>query len=151
MKKYLLIALLTPTLCLGENLFRNSDMDIGAAWSGDRRFEKVDDNQAMVMEAKKGRTVSCYQDAATRGQKDLILKFRYRTQDYIGRGLQLRGSRQNDSSTFRTISLKADDQWHDFEWQFSEIRGSSKIRFSFELLEGAGKVFLDDVTLEPKP
>ncbi len=150
MKKYLLIALLIPTLCLAENLFRNSDMETGSGWSGDRRFEKVDENRVMVMEARKGRTVTCYQDVATRDQKDLILKFRYRTKDYSGRGLQLRGLRQNDSSTFRNINLKADDQWHDFEWQFSEIRGSSKIRFSFELLEGEGKVFLDDVALEPK-
>ncbi|MBA2436246.1 MAG: hypothetical protein H0V54_14410 [Chthoniobacterales bacterium] len=151
MKKYLLIVVLIPTLGLAENLFRNSDMETGAAWSGDRRIETVDENKVMVMEAKKSRTVSCHQDAATRGQKDLILKFRYRTKDYHGRGLQLRGARQNDSSTFRTINLKADDQWHDFEWPFSEIRGSSKIRFSFELLEGEGKVFLDDIVLEPKP
>ena len=91
MKKYLLITLLVPTLCLAENLFRNSDMDIAGRLVRGSQVRKVDDNQAMVMEAKKGRTITCYQDVATRGQKDLILKFRYRTKDYNGRGLQLRG------------------------------------------------------------
>ena len=140
LKTTLLVLLLIPTLGSAENLFRNSAMDTAATWAGDRNFETVEGNRVMSLKAKKNKSVMFYQEAETRDQKDLVIKFRYQTADYKGRGLQIRGTRQNGSSTFRTIALKTDGQWVEYKWEFSELRGSGQIRFSFELMDGTGTV-----------
>lgn len=146
----LLLALVVPGLCAAENLFTNSTMDTTGAWRGDRRFDKVEGNAVISLEAKKDKSVSFSQDANTAKARDLVLKLRYQTSDYAGRGLEFRGLRTDDSSTFHKRQLVADGKWHDLSWTFSEVRGSSRIIFSIELLEGAGKVLFDDVTVEPK-
>ena len=146
----LLLGLLIPALCVAENLFTNSNMDTTGGWKGDRRFEKVEDNAVISLEAKKNKTSSFSQDVNTAKALGLVLKFRYRTADYAGRGLQLRASRTDGSSTFHDQKLVADDKWHDASWNFSEVRGSNRINFSIELLEGTGKVLFDDVTVEAK-
>jgi hypothetical protein len=151
MKRLLLfLGLLVPGLCLAENLFNNSAMDTTGAWRGDRRFEKVEGNAVISLEAKKNKTVSFAQDVNTARTTDLVLKLRYQTTDYTGRGVQLRATRMDDSSTFHNRQLVADGKWHDLSWNFSEVRGSNRITFSVELLEGTGKVLFDDVTVEPK-
>ena len=146
----LFLALLLPCLCLAENLFTNSSMDTTGSWRGDRRFENVEGNAVLSLEAKKNKPVYFSQDVNTRKATDVVLKFRYQTSDYSGRGLQVRGLRQDDSSTFNNRQLKADGKWHDMTWNFTEIRGSQRMTFSVELLEGTGKVLFDDVTLETK-
>lgn len=146
----LFLVLLVPCLCLAENLFTNSSMDTTGAWRGDRRFETVDGNAVLTLEAKKNKTVSFSQDVTTRKVTDVVLKFRYQTSDYSGRGLQLRATRQDDSSTHNNRQLKADGKWHEMTWTFSEVRGSNRLTFSIELLEGTGKVLFDDVTVEEK-
>ncbi|MCA1659462.1 MAG: hypothetical protein LC642_02815 [Verrucomicrobiaceae bacterium] len=148
--RILLFALLVPVIVFAENLFTNSSMDTTGGWQGDRRFETIEDNKVAVLEAKKNRTVSFSQDVDTRNATDLVLKLRYKTADYAGRGLQLRGSRPGSGSTISTRQLKADDQWHDMTWAFSEVRKSNRVKFEIELLEGTGKVFFDDVTVEAK-
>ena len=149
-RSVLLLGLLLPGLCLAENLVTNSNMETTGGWRGDRRFEKVEDNAVISMEAKKNKTVSFSQDVNTAKALGLVLKFRYRTADYAGRGLQLRGSRNDGGSTLHNRTLVADDKWHDVSWNFSEVRGSNRINFSIELLEGTGKVLFDDVTVEAK-
>ena len=144
------VALLVPGLCLAENLLTNSSMDTTGAWRGDRRFESVEGNAVISLEAKKNKPVSFSQDVTTRKITDVVLKFRYQTSDYAGRGLQLRATRQDDSSTHNNRQLKADGKWHEMTWNFSEIRGSQRLTFSIELLEGTGKVLFDDVTVEAK-
>jgi hypothetical protein len=149
--RVLLLALLVTSVAYAENLFTNSSMDTTGGWHGDRRFETVEDNKVATLEAKKNRTVSFSQDVDARNANDLILKFRYRTSDYVGRGLQLRGTRQGrGGSTLTTRPLKADGQWHDMSWNFSEVRDANRITFMLELLEGTGKVWFDDVTVEAK-
>ncbi len=150
MKHTTLILLLIPTLGLAENLVRNGTMDTASTWAGDRDFETVDGNRVMSLKAKKNKSIMFYQDVPTRDVKDLVWKFRYQTADYKGRGLQIRGKRQDGGSTFRTITLKTDGQWNDITWPFSELRGSGEVRFSFELLDGTGTVLIDDVTIEQK-
>ncbi len=149
-RSLLLLGVLIPAVCLAESLFTNSNMDTTGGWRGDRRFEKVEDNAVVSMEAKKNKTVSFSQDVNTAKTPDLVIKLRYQTSDYAGRGLQLRALRNDGSSTFHNRPLVADGKWHDMTWNFSEVRGSNRITFSVELLEGTGKVLFDDVTVEPK-
>ncbi|MCB1091984.1 MAG: hypothetical protein KDL87_10660, partial [Verrucomicrobiae bacterium] len=120
------------------------------AWKGDRKFEEFENNRALVIEAKKNRSVMVSQETNTRELADLTVKFRYRSADYKGRGLQFRGTRTDDSSTFRTLDVKADGQWHDYSTTFTAVRGSKEVTFSFELLEGEGTVYIDDVVIEGK-
>jgi hypothetical protein len=148
MKPFILLLLAFPCFSQAENLAKDSTMDTSTGWSGDRKFETVDDNRVLSLEADKKKTVMVYQDLKTRDLADLYISFRYQSKDYAGRGLQLRGKRQDGSHTFRTIDVKADGQWNEVKWRFSEIRGSNELRFSLEILEGEGIVLIDDVVIE---
>lgn len=149
MQKVFVLLAFTPALCFAQNAFQNSSMDNASGWSGDRKFVTVDDNRVISLEAKKNKTLRFYQGADTSDTKDVVLKFRYQTTDYQGRGLQLRGKRPDGSSTFRNIELKTDGQWNEYAWDFSEVNGSRRMEFSLELLEGSGTVLIDDVMLVP--
>lgn len=139
-----------PVAAIAENLFRNSDMNGSGGWKGDRKYETIDDNRVISLTADKKNTVSFSQEVNSKDTTDLVLKFRYKTADYSGRGLELRGKREDRSYTFRNATLKADDTWHNYTWVFTQVRGSKTILFSIELLEGQGKVIFDDITVEPK-
>lgn len=147
----IIVAVLAAPLLHAENLFRNSEMDSTAAWRGDKTFTELDLNRVAVLKANPRREVLLYQTAKTRNLKDVVLKFRYKSTDYQGRGLQLRGERADGSSTFVNMDLKADGQWHDKTWRFSEVRGSPSINFIFKLMEGSGTVYFDDILLEASP
>lgn len=150
MKRLLFITILAPTLCLAENLVKDGSMDSPAGWSGDRKFETVDDNRVLVMEAKSNRIMKVSTEVNTRNVKDLVVTFRYRSSDYDGRGFQLRGTRPGGGSTYRNLDVKADGEWHEYTWNFSEVRDSKSIDFSFSLLEGTGTVMIDDVVIKEK-
>jgi len=157
------LALMVPLSA--ENLFDNSKMDTAGGWKGTKKFVKeespaaedqntneaeVKENRVLVVSAKKRDWVEFSQEVASKGIKDLVLKFRYRTNDYAGRGLELRGYRQDRSSTFKNYTLVADGQWHEIEWKFTQVGNSNKIDFSFFILEGEGDVSFDDITVEPR-
>jgi hypothetical protein len=148
MKALVLLILILPLGVYAENLAKDSTMDTTTGWSGDRKFETVEDNRVLVLEAEKKKTVVISQEIKTRDISDLYITLRYRTKDYKGRGLQFRGKRQDGSSTFRTHELKADGTWHELKWRFSEIRGTNELRFSIELLQGQGTVLIDDVVVD---
>lgn len=148
MRKQILLILMMPLFASAENLAKDSSMDTSTGWSGDRKFKVVEDNRVLEMEADKKKTVFVHQDLRTREITDLYIKFRYRSSDYKGRGLQMRGKRDTGSSTFRTITITANGKWNEVEWRFSEIRGSNELRLSLELLQGEGTVMIDDVVVE---
>ncbi|HRQ90909.1 MAG TPA: hypothetical protein PLA50_19120 [Bacteroidia bacterium] len=150
MRRLLFITLLAPACCLADNLVKDGSMDSPAGWSGDRKFETVDDNRVMLLEAKKNRIMEVSTEVSTRNVKDLVVTFRYRSSDYVGRGFQLRGTRPGGGFTYNTFDLKVDGEWHERTWRFSEIRDSKSINFSFSLLEGTGTVMIDDVVIKEK-
>ncbi len=141
---------LLPSGVFADNLFSNSDMATTGAWRGSRTFTELEDEKVIVVKANPRRGEAFTQDAVTRGVKDVIIKFRYLTEDYEGRGLQLRGTRPDGSSTYRNISVVSDGKWQTASWDFSEIQNANKITFSFSILEGNGSIYFDDVTLTPK-
>lgn len=151
-----------------KNLFDNSTMDTTGGWRGDKKFVREDDNEkapkkpakeepdakekanrCLLLTAKLRGQVSFNQEVATKGMTDLTVKFRYRTKDYIGRGLMLRGKRADGGSTFTDRPLVKDGEWHEMTWDFTQVNGSNKIDFSFMALEGTGEIYFDDITLEP--
>ncbi len=85
MKHALLMLALMPTLCLAENLFKNSSMDTASTWAGDRNFETVEGNRVMSLKAKKNKDVIFSQEIDARDQKALAVRFRYQSIDYKGR------------------------------------------------------------------
>ena len=151
-----------------ENLFDNSTMDTAGGWKGSKKFvveekdpaktgaadggekkkEKEKENRVLAVDAKKRERVSFSQKVSLRGLTDLTLKFRYRTKDYNGRGLELRGKRQDGSFTFNTRDFQADGEWHQVEWSYTQVNGSNSIEFEIVVLEGEGEIFFDDVTVE---
>lgn len=160
-----ILAMMSP-LC-AENLFDNSTMDTTGGWKGDKKFVKEGDdekapkkpakeeaadkekpNRVLQLTAKLKDQVSFNQEVPTKGLTDLLVKFRYRSKDYIGRGLMLRGKRASGDSTFTDRPLVADGEWHEMTWDFSQVDGSNKIDFVFMVLEGTGDVFFDDITVE---
>ncbi len=151
-----------------ENLFANTTMDTTGGWKGDKKFvNEGDDNKAakkpakdeaadkdkanrcLLLTAKLREQVSFSQEVATKGVTDLVLKFRYRTKDYVGRGFMLRGKRTDGGSTFTDRTLVKDGEWHEMTWDFSQVQGSNKVDFVFMALEGTGDIYLDDITVEP--
>jgi len=152
------LCLLAATLPLcGENLFENSDMDTAGGWKGSKRIVKDEKapeekdakpNRILVITAKLRDPVSFSQEADTKGIQDLVLKFRYRTKDYVGRGYQIRGVRQGGGSTFTDLKFVADGQWHEVTWDYTQVQGSKKIDFQFSVLEGTGDVCFDDIVVE---
>jgi len=150
MKPLLLALLLVPTLCSADNLFKNANMDSTGGWTGDKKFVTEDKNRYLALEANKNKTVSFSQVVTTRDAKDLIIKLRYRTKDYAGRGFIVRGTRGDGGSTYNSHNLVADGQWHDITWDFSSVRGSNKLDISFELMDGTGTVFFDDASADVK-
>lgn len=148
---FLLLISALPALGWAENLFENSSMDTTSTWKGDRDYEEEEGgNRVLVLEASPRKEVNFSQDVDTRDLTDLVLKFRYKSENYEGRGYELRGIREGGGSTFRARKLIADGKWHDVKWDFSSIRDSHEIIFKISLLEGEGEVYFDDVTVEAK-
>lgn len=149
MKSLICAALLCPSLLFAENLFQNGDMEKSIGWKGDKSYTKLGDVTVLELKASPRKIVSFFQDAKTRDLKDVEVAFKYMTKDYKGRGLQLRGERPGGGGTFRNETLVTDGAWHEVKWRFSEIRDNRSILFHFNLLEGEGTVYFDDVTLTP--
>ncbi|NQX00025.1 hypothetical protein HQ447_05140 [bacterium] len=136
-----------------ENLFSNGTMDTAGGWKGDGKMikdEVVKDppNRFLQLSAKKSGPVSFHQEVDTKGIFSVALKFRYMTKDYKGPGLEMRGIRMDRSSTFTNRVLKADGEWHEMTWVFTQVGGGKKVDFSFILLQGEGDVLFDDVSAE---
>ncbi len=157
---FCLMALVSP-LC-AENLFSNGNMNTAGGWKGDGKIVKDEPakgeaakaadaevaNRFMVLSAKKNGPVSFRQEVDTKDLITVNLKFRYKTKDYKGPGLELRGTRPDGSSTYTNRDLKADGEWHEMSWNFTQVAGSKKIDFSVILIQGEGEVAFDDVTAE---
>ena len=156
--KFPLICLLVVMLPLcAENLFENSNMDTAGGWKGDRKILKDDkpseekdakSNRLLVVTAKLRGPVSFSQEVVTKDIPDLVVKFRYRTKDYVGRGYEILGRRQGGGSTFVDKKFIADGQWHGVVWAYTQVQGSKKIDFQFSVLEGTGDVCFDDIVVE---
>lgn len=150
MKRILLTAILLPSLCFADNLFKNGGMDTSSGWKGDRKFVPLDDSRVILLKADKRKPTSFYQSVDTKDIKDLTVKYRYKSFNYKGRGMQIRGTRGDGGSTFNTFDVEADGKWHEKTWRFSEVRDHRQIKFSFILLEGEGEVFFDDISVDIK-
>ena len=144
------LALLAPLRA--DNLFSNGTMDTAGGWRGTKKMveepENGKPNRYLMLSAKKSDPVSFSQEIDTKDVFGVTVKFRYRTKDYNGLGLELRGIRANDGFTFTNRQLKADGQWHEMTWVFSQVTGSRKTNFSFILLQGVGDVHFDDFSAE---
>lgn len=162
LKEICVVAVLALTAS-AENLFDNSTMDTTGGWKGSKKFAKEEtakpqdqvakktdtkENRIIIVSAKKREVVSFSQEVSSKGLTDVVVTFRYRTKDYSGRGLEVRGTRQDRSSTYSSYQIVADGQWHEVRWKFDQIRNSNKMDFSFILLEGEGDLHFDDITVE---
>ncbi|MDR1145561.1 MAG: hypothetical protein LBK71_05430 [Verrucomicrobiales bacterium] len=136
----------TENPAMAGNLFRNGDMSNGTmGWQGDRTFATDDDNRVLVVKAKKNSEQAFSQSIKTDKLKDVIFKFRYKTADYKGRGLELRVRRNDNSYTYRDQDLTADGKWHDMTWNFSQVRDHANVVFVITVKEGQGTVLFDDI------
>ena len=150
MKNIILAALLLPSLCFAENLFKNGGMDTSSGWKGDRKYVPLDGSRVIMVKANKRKAVSFGQTVGSRDVTDFYLTYRYKSFNYKGRGFKLSGTRDNGSSTFNTYDLKADGKWHKMKKKFTEVEGSRNIKFTFTILEGKGEVFFDDIYVDVK-
>lgn len=158
---FCLMALATP-LCAAENLFNNGTMDTAGGWKGDGKMVKEEPakgevakvadkepaNRYLLLSAKKNGPVSFNQEVDTKGLISVHLKFCYKTKNYTGPGLEIRGTRMDRSSTFTNRDLVADGEWHQITWTFTQVGGSKKTDFSFILIQGEGEVAFDSVSVE---
>ncbi len=169
MKTIISVYLILVVSLSADNLFDNGTMDTAGGWKGSRKIIKDEEAAAhpappaangksvkqeeprvLLVSAKKRDIVSFSQEIETRGLTDIIITFRYRTKDYIGRGLELRGVRRDRNSTYTNRPVVADGRWHEVEWHYNQVFGSSEIDFIFAVLEGKGDICFDDITARPK-
>lgn len=127
-------------------------MDSAGGWKGSKKMveepENGKPNRYLKLSAKKSDPVTFSQEVDTKGLFGVTLKFRYRTNDYHGLGLELRGIRTNNGFTYTNRELVADGKWHEISWNFNQVTGSKKINFSINLLQGEGDVYFDDFSAE---
>lgn len=140
-------------------LIKNGDFEKGGAnWRGDRKVidepgatgDKV--NRVNAVELKKTQVKEFSQDLVTSNLKDIVITFRYKaSEDYTGRGFQMKMERPNGSSTFRNIPVPdGGGDWKTVKWPFSEIREDNRLKFIIEVREGEGTLYFDDFTSEIK-
>jgi hypothetical protein len=105
-------------------------------------------NRYLLLSAKKNGPVSFKQEVDTKGLLNVNLKFRYKTKDYKGPGIEIRGKRMNGGFTFNNWKLVPDGEWHEITWDFTQVGGSKEVDFSIILVQGEGEVAFDDVSAE---
>lgn len=162
MKIIVLSSLVLCTPLSAQNLFKNGTMDTAGGWKGDGKMMKDDavedesvkqgdkepPNRFLLLGAKKNGPVAFKQEIDTRGFIGVALKFCYKTKDYKGPGLEIRGKRMDGSFTFTNKDLVADGEWHQMSWVYTQVGGSKEIDFSFILVQGEGEVAFDNVSAE---
>jgi hypothetical protein len=162
MKLPLLCLIVTVVPLSAENLFSNADMNTAGGWKGSKKIvdeekekeasgitDKSKPNRYLVVTADKKDLETFSQEVETKGVITLNLKFRYKTKDYVGRGLEIRGTRASRDSTFTERKLIADGEWHEMTWEYTQVNGSRIVDFQFSLLQGNGQVCFDDFQVEP--
>jgi hypothetical protein len=162
--KYPLLCLLAMVVPMSaKNLFSNGTMDTAGGWKGSKKIEqeakkteaglgldeKAKPNRYLAVSGNMKELQTFSQDVDSKGVITLNLKFRYKSKDYIGRGLEIRGVRQSRDFTYISMPLISDGEWHEISWEYDQVSGSRKIDFQFSLLQGKGDVFFDDFVVEP--
>jgi hypothetical protein len=162
MKSVIVCSLMMVGSLVAENLFSNGNMDTAGGWKGSGKIIKAEPVKGTIIEegakapverylqitAKKNGPVSFNQEIDTKDVFGVVLRFCYRTKDYKGPGLEMRGTRMDRSSTFTNRDLVADGEWHEMTWDFKQVAGSRKVDFSFIVLQGEGEVQFDNITAE---
>ncbi len=152
-KKLILCCLATTLPLCAENRFDNSTMDTTGSWKGSRKMMKEpadpnsEPNRVLVVNANKRGMESFSQEVDSKGVTSFTVRFRYRTKDYAGLGLEIRGTRPSGDFTYNQYALAADDKWHEVVWKFNRVFDSDEIKFVFSVLQGEGEVWFDDITV----
>ena len=162
MKNVIVCSIVLVSSLAAENLFNNGNMDTAGGWKGGGKIIKGEPVKGTIVEegakvpverylqitAKKNGPVSFNQEIDTKDVFGVVLKFCYKTKDYKGPGLEIRGIRMDRSSTFTNRNLIADGEWHEMFWDFKQVAGSRKVDFSFMVLQGEGEVQFDNISAE---
>jgi len=135
-----------------ESLLKNGDFEKGTSdWKGKYKVVDEGDNMVACIDVDRRKELAFEQKVRTRKIKDLALTFRYKTStDYEGRGLVVRFSRPDGSSTFNTTDLAASTEWKEYFWNFGEIREAKKMTLIITAKDGKGKIYFDDFVMIAK-
>jgi len=133
---------------MAGNLFKNGDMSNGTmGWQGDRRFVDDGGNRVMEVKAKKSGPRVFSQEINTEKVSDLVIKFKYKTADYKGKGLRIEvkwASGNTQYTRYGDVTLKADGTWQEDGSKIADIN-APKVNVIFTLSEGEGTVYFDDI------
>jgi hypothetical protein len=150
-----ILALAFPLLSTaGENLIKNGDFSKGSSrWKGDENIEfetPAEKNKICKIIVDEDDDIEFFQSiSSTSKYKDLMLKFRVKKSDnYKGRGYQVRFIRSDGSYTYMTRPLPKNSDWKDMEIKFSDLKKSSRIDLKFIIRSGdSGYLAFDDITV----
>ncbi len=137
---------------LGNELLKNGDISRGSSgWKGDRKIISIADNKLIeVKVSNKSIRSFTQEEIKCKGLKDVTLIFRYRaSKDYNGRGMTVRFRKENYGTIYSSSKIVNDGNWHDYKWEFDQIKDSKKLDLIIEIKEGAGTVYFDDFSLVP--
>ncbi len=111
-------------------------------WKGGGRLIAVDDEFTIQIKANSGK-LKIENTFEVKGYPDgMDLKFSYRTSDYVGEGLKLKGYYTRLGYHHRTITFNADGKWHEYTWPYpsAQYLNAAQIRMVLEVLSGKGSV-----------
>jgi hypothetical protein len=80
----------------------------------------------------------------------MVLKFSYRSSDYVGTGLKLKGYNTPVGHYHRVIAIPGDGEWREAEWPYKaeQYMEARNIRMVIQVLEGAGDVEFKEIRVE---
>jgi hypothetical protein len=140
----------------GENLIINGDFAKGSSrWKGDENIEfetPAEENKVCKIILDEDDDIKFHQEIRTKGLKDLTVKYRLKkSQNYDGRGYDVRIIRDDGSFYFYNQSLPKNGDWNDRSVTFSDLKKSSRIKVTFLIRSGnSGYLLFDDISAAGK-
>jgi len=136
-----------------EELVENGDFSKGSSrWDGDENVEyetSAEQNKVCKIEVDDDGDLEFHQKFSVDDYKDLFLTFKIRkSEDYEGRGYQVRFIRKDGSYTYMERKLPKNNDWKEMEIKFSDIKRSSHIELRFIVRSGeSGYLAFDDISV----
>jgi len=112
-------------------------------WKGDGDIKRKDGEEIILIEADLANSRKFEQSFETRdlpNGTNFVLQ--YRTSDYVGSGMKLKGYYNARDFFFRPVPFVADGEWHEanYRHETTKYNGSAEIRIQVEVLGGTGSV-----------
>ena len=115
------------------------------AWKGDHEKSSESGGTIYTLEGKDQGTnmmTVSIKDVQKRFPNGMRIRFQYRSEDFVGDGVEMRGEFPDLRGlfTYRNPTLRFDGKWNEYLWPFSDTKGQELMNFQILLENGEGSV-----------